>query len=85
MIKFSTACVRKFEKNNKVELLVNPCDMRFAVRTAAKDSRHSVVCSRVDNGILLSEADRIFRVYWTLFELFDWNADFKYRISGFPV
>lgn len=82
VIKFSTACVRKFEKNNKVELLVNPCDMRFAVRTAAKDSRHSVVCSRVDNGIYYPRQIASSAFIGTLFELFDWNADFKYRISG---
>lgn len=33
-IKFSTACVRKFDKNNCVEFLVNPHEMKFAVRTA---------------------------------------------------
>ena len=50
-IKFSTDCVRKLGKNNMVEFLVNPREMMFAVRTAAKDSRHSVPCSRVSNGI----------------------------------
>jgi DNA invertase Pin-like site-specific DNA recombinase len=50
-IKFSTDCVRKLGKNNMVEFLVNPREMKFAVRTAAKDSRHAVACSRVSNGI----------------------------------
>jgi hypothetical protein len=82
MIKFSTACVRKIGKNNKVELLVSPCDMRFAVRTAAKDSRHSVVCSRVSDGIYYPRQVAAAAFIGTLFELFDWNTDFKYRISG---
>lgn len=42
-VKFSAACVRAFGKDNCVELLVNPAEMRFAVRTAPKGSRNAVV------------------------------------------
>ncbi len=34
-----------------VEFLVNPREMKFAVRTAVKGSRHAVACSRVSNRI----------------------------------
>jgi DNA invertase Pin-like site-specific DNA recombinase len=81
-IKFSTDCVRKLGKNNMVEFLVNPREMRFAVRTAAKDSRHAVPCSRVSNGIYYPKTVSCAAYIDTLFQIFGWNSDFKYRVAG---
>lgn len=81
-IKFSTACVRKLGKNNRVEFLVNPIDLRFALRTAAKDSPNAIVCSRVSNGIYFPKEISGAAYLETLFSLFKWNTDFKYRVSG---
>lgn len=81
-IKFSTDCVRKLGKNNMVEFLVNPREMKFAVRTAAKDSRHAVPCSRVSNGIYYPKTIPSAAYIDTLFQIFRWNSDFKYRVAG---
>lgn len=81
-VKLNTACVRKLGKNNQVELLVNPLDMRFAVRTAPKDSRHTVICSRVSEGIYYPKDIPGAAFLGTLFQMFGWNPDFKYRASG---
>ena len=81
-IKFSTDCVRKLGKNNMVEFLVNPREMKFAVRTAAKDSRHAVPCSRVSNGIYYPKTIPSAAYRDTLFQIFRWNSDFKYRVAG---
>lgn len=81
-IKFSTDCVRKLGKNNMVEFLVNPREMKFAVRTAAKDSRHAVPCSRVSNGIYYPKTIPSAAYTDTLFQIFRWNSDFKYRVAG---
>ncbi len=81
-IKFSTACVRKLDKNNRVEFLVNPIDLRFAVRPAAKNSRHAIMCSRVAGGIYYPKEISGAAYMGTLFQMFGWNTDFKYRISG---
>ncbi len=81
-VKFSTACVRKLGKSNRVEFLVDPIDLRFAVRTAAKDSRSAIICSRVSDGIYYPKEVSGAAYLETLFQLFQWNADFKYRISG---
>lgn len=81
-IKFNTDCVRKLGKNNMVEFLVNPREMRFAVRTAAKDSRHAVPCSRVSNGIYYPKTISCAAYIDTLFQIFGWNSDFKYRVAG---
>ena len=81
-IKFSTACVRKFDKNNQVEFLVNPNEMKFAVRTAEKESRNTVICSKLSNGIYYAKEIPGAAFIETLFQLFGWNTDFKYRVSG---
>jgi site-specific DNA recombinase len=81
-IKFSTDCVRKLGKNNMVEFLVNPREMKFAVRTAAKDSRHAVACSRVSNGIYYPKTISCAAYMDTLYQIFEWNSDFKYRVTG---
>lgn len=81
-IKFSTACVRKFDKNNCVEFLVNPHEMKFAVRTAGKDNRNAVICSRVSGGIYYPKEISGAAYLETLFRLFGWNTDLKYRVSG---
>ena len=81
-IKFSMACIRKLGKDNRVELLVNPIDLRFAVRTAAKDSRNAIICSRVSGGIFYPKDISGAAYLGTLFQIFGWNSDFKYRVSG---
>lgn len=79
-IQFSTSCVRKLGKQNLVELLVNPLTMQFAVRT--KDSRHAVVCSRLSNGIYYPKEISCAAFMDTLYQIFGWNRDFKYRVCG---
>lgn len=81
-VKFNTDCVRKFGKNNRVELLVDPIYGRLAIRTAAKDSRHAVQCSKVTDGIYYPKDIPITAFRDTLFELFGWNSDYKYRALG---
>ena len=81
-IKFSTTCVRSFGKDNHVELLVNPVEMKFAVRTAAKSSRNAVVFSKVSDGKYQPRDIAGAAYVETLFQLFGWSPDLKYRIAG---
>ncbi len=81
-IKLSTACVRKLGKDNRVEFLVDPINLRFAVRTAPKESRHAIICSRVSNGVYYPKEISGAAYLEMLFQLFRWNMDFKYRVSG---
>lgn len=81
-VKFSAACVRAFGKDNCVELLVNPAEMRFAVRTAPKGSRNAVVFSKLVNGKYQPREIAGAAYAETLFELFGWSQDLKYRIAG---
>ena len=81
-IKFSTTCVRSFGKDNHVELLVNPVEMKFAVRTVAKSSRNAVVFSKLSDGKYQPRDIAGAAYVETLFQLFGWSPDLKYRIAG---
>ena len=81
-IKFSTTCVRSFGKDNHVELLVNPVEMKFAVRTAAKSSRNAVVFSKLSDGKYQPRDIAGAAYVESLFQLFGWSPDLKYRIAG---
>lgn len=81
-IKFSTAVVRKFGKNNYVELLINPISRRFAVRPTTPDNRNAVVCSRLDFGVYYPKDIATAAFSETIYSLFGWNTDYKYRILG---
>lgn len=81
-IKFSADCVRRFGKGNKVELLIHPGAQKFAVRRAPKDSRHFVQWSRPDDGKYYPKEIPCAAFGDTIFEIFDWTADYKYRFYG---
>ena len=81
-IKFSNTCVRSFGKDNHVELLVNPVEMKFAVRTVAKSSRNAVVFSKLSDGKYQPRDIAGAAYVETLFQLFGWSPDLKYRIAG---
>ena len=81
-IKFSTDCVRQFGKDNKVELLIHPGLRKLAVRRAAKDSRQCVQWSRPDDGKYYAKEIPCTAFGGTLFELLDWETDFKFRAYG---
>lgn len=81
-IKFSTACVRRFGKDNKVELLVHPGLRKFAVRRATKDCRHFVQWSRPNDGKYYAKEIPCSAFGDTLFELLDWGAEYKFKAYG---
>ena len=71
-----------FWKDNHVELLVNPVEMKFAVRTVAKSSRNAVVFSKLSDGKYQPRDIAGAAYVETLFQLFGWSPDLKYRIAG---
>ena len=52
-ITFSTECVRKFNNNQFVELLINPTKKLFAIRPSTKEFRTSV--ESADNLVIHSD------------------------------
>ena len=81
-MKFSTNCIRKFGKDNMVELLIHPGARQMVVRRAAKGSRQSVQWSRPNDGTYYAKEVPCAAFGDTLFDLFDWIPDHKYRAYG---
>lgn len=81
-IKFSAACVRKFDKSNCIEMLINPISRRFAIRPTASDNRNAVVFSKMSCGKYQPKVISTAAFSETVYTLFGWNTDYKYRISG---
>ena len=81
-IKFSAACVRQFKSRNMIELLVNPLERKFAIRATGKDNRRAVQCSTWDGTDYYPRDIAAAAFSDTLYELFGWKTDYKYRIIG---
>lgn len=81
-ISFSTDCVRKYAANNTVELLINPIKKSFAIRATDPSNRHGVCISKVQNKRYVPKPIQSTAFYETLFSIFGWNTDCKYRIIG---
>lgn len=82
-IKFSTECIRKFGAKNYVELLINPVERKFAVRPADTQKRSGVYFSKTSNGIYYPKDVPAGAYGDTIYSLFGWNKDYKYRIIGY--
>ena len=81
-IQFSTECIRKFEKIEYVEMLVNPNEKLFAVRPSSEQIKNSVQWAKVDNNKYYSRNISCAAYIKTLYELFGWNPEYKYRVRG---
>lgn len=81
-IKFSTAIVRKFAEKNTVELLVNPVERKFAIRPTTAQNRSGVCISKLTNKKYYPHVVSAAAFSETLYALFGWNKDCKYRIIG---
>ena len=81
-IKVSALCAQTFGEKNYVELLINPITRKFAVRSTDKDNRQSVICSKKTNKVFQPRMIPITAFSETLYSLFGWNKDYRYRITG---
>ena len=81
-IRLNYCCIYKFGNDNSIELLVNPITKHFAIRSTAQDNKNSVLCSKMQNGKRVPRDISISAFQHTLFSLFQWNDEYRYRITG---
>ena len=81
-ITFNTACLKKFEDVEYVEILFNSIERCIAVRPCDRDNINAVKWGTIRNGkwAVLPKSCRGFSE--PLFELMDWNNECKYRFRG---
>lgn len=81
-IKFSTEIVRKFGEKNYIELLIHPIEKKLAIRGTDANNRHGVYCSKLSMKKYVPKDISSAAFNDTLFELFSWNKDCRYKIIG---
>ena len=81
-IKFSAECIKRFGAKNFVELLINPVEQKFAVRPTDAGNRNGVLISKTCGGELKAREISSAAFSDTVFSLFGWNRDYKYRMTG---
>ena len=81
-IRLSSGCINKYGKNNNIEMLINPITRQFAVRSTSLENRNSVICSVTHGGKLVPRYISTTAFHKTLFSLFQWNDECRYRITG---
>ena len=80
-IVFNSVAVNKLETCN-IELLVNPLTETLAVRCAQAESRNYMQWAKRNNTKYQPKYINGTAFLPTLFELFEWNTDCKYRLTG---
>ena len=80
-ITFNTACLKKFEDVEYIEILFNSVEKCIAVRPCNKDNINAVKWGTIRNG-KWAVLPKSYRVQKPLFELMNWNDKCKYRFRG---
>lgn len=63
-------------------MLINPISRKFAIRPTTVDNRCAVVFSKLDFGKYHPKDVSTAAFSETVYSLFGWNTDYKYRILG---
>lgn len=81
-ITFNTACMKKFENIEYVELLFNSVEKCIAVRPCEKSNVNAIKWGTIRNGrwAVLPKSCKGFSE--PLFELMNWDSDCKYKLRG---
>ena len=81
-IAFNTACMKKFENVEYVELLFNSVEKCIAVRPCEKSNVNAIKWGTIRNGhwAVLPKSCKGFSE--PLFELMNWDSDCKYKLRG---
>lgn len=79
-IKFGIECIRRMKSDFYVELLIHPVQRKFAVRAANKQNKNSVIWAKTKNGRTEARPIACSAFVDTIYSLFGWNRDHKYRM-----
>lgn len=82
-ILFSTACIRKFKNAQYIEMLIHPSEHLLAIRVCDQKHRNAMKWAKLTNdGEYIPRGISGAAFLGTLYQLFDWDKSFKYRIRG---
>jgi len=81
-IQFNLSCIRKMGCDNYIEMLVHPVLKKIAIRPAAKDNRNRIQWASGTNTNRSSRCFACMAYIRTLYQIFGWDPDFKYKLYG---
>ena len=81
-IRFSSACIRKFTPTEYIEFQVNPFTLQIAVRPCSEQYKSKMRWARVYADSISVRPISGSAFLKTLYELFGWNIELKYRLRG---
>lgn len=80
-ITFSTEAIHKLD-SLYIEILVNPKLMILAIRADKKDGKNAIQWRKVKDGSTIPRIISGTAFIPTLFKLFNWKTEYRYRITG---
>lgn len=81
-LSFNTACLKKFENVEYVELLLNSVNRCIAVRPCDENNPNAIHWGRLREGRWCALPKSCRGLAKTLFDITDWDKDLKYRFRG---
>ena len=78
----STEAVRKIGNDMRIEMLIHPDRLLFAIRPCNKDNRNGVQSGRLHNDKIIPTPIRGAACLPAVFELLNWKEECKYRVIG---
>lgn len=81
-IQFSTDCIRKLDNCYRIEMLVNPNEKLFAVRPCTEKVKNAIQWVKKTRNLYYSRSISCAAYIKTLYDIFGWNLNYKYRIRG---
>ncbi len=81
-ITFSSACLKKFENVEYVELLFNSVEGCLAIRPCEKDNANAIKWATIRNGKMIAIPRSCRGFSDSLFHTMNWNVDCRYRMLG---
>jgi len=79
---FSTECIRKFNNDHYVEMLVHPGEQLLAVRPSSKAVKNAVRWVQLNDDSYYPRTISGAAYLDTLYEIFGWDIECRYRVRG---
>lgn len=81
-LRFNTACLKKFEDVEYVELLLNSVDRCVAIRPCEKNNPNAIHWGKLKEGRWCASTLGCRGLAKTLFDIMEWEEGLKYRFRG---
>lgn len=81
-LRFNTACLKKFENVEYVELLLNSIDRCVAIRSCEKSNPNAIRWGRLKEGRWCASTLGCRGLAKALFDIMEWDEDLRYRFRG---